>query len=122
MMMCLIISMARRWKNIGPVCSVYSIIEIALWMGGGQDGARGQLASQCVDQVIDSEKGSARNPTLGMGDTSVSANPIKIIIVLEGGATKQIWFLDIISRTGLISRHVLLPVGNTEFSPKDGYA
>lgn len=59
-------------------------------MGGGQDGARGQLASQCVDQVIDSEKGSARNPTLGMGDTSVSANPIKIIIVLEGGATKQV--------------------------------
>lgn len=59
-------------------------------MGGGQDGAPGQLASQCVDQVIDSEKGSARNPTLGMGDTSVSANPIKIIIVLEGGATKQV--------------------------------
>lgn len=59
-------------------------------MGDGQVGPRGQLASQCVDQVIDNEKGSAENPPLGMGDTSVLAHPIKIIIVLEGIATKQV--------------------------------
>lgn len=59
-------------------------------MGDGQVGPRGQLASQCVDQVIDNGKGSVGNPTLGMGDTSVSAHPIKIIIVLEGNATKQV--------------------------------
>lgn len=59
-------------------------------MGDGQVGPRGQLASQCVDQVIDNGKGSVGNPTQGMGDTSVSAHPIKIIIVLEGNATKQV--------------------------------